>query len=453
MDRLTFEEAKKVVFQVENAAPIYDAANPLTIDVCVKNNTSVVLDSLGDTPLHFSYRWLNTDQTLIVQEGERTRFTNPLPVHAEKKYTLQISPPSPDEGVFILRLTLVQENVQWFDQPEIDVKIDLTVELQRDLWRRAIIRDDNYILGYLPNCMPRQQGESYIPFALHITTVSDCSLHCLVCPYDQLSFQTKVMDMVLFEKIIADYIELGGGDVILTPTVGEVMLDPLLSDRVQLLSQKNEINRIEFATAAIYKDQYTHQQLDTILANTNHLRFSVYGLNEYEYAQMTGKSGLYDSCVSNIRNIININDHPNITFDFFLLHDYTRFELENWMYRNFNKCFPFQYILEYGNWGGLMDTKTKLPFSAKWLDAKNDRPKNDCLYPRVHMWVGVDGDVEYCGYGVGSNEENILGNLKNQKLSDIYKNPATQSKQRLGISGCSACTHYRSINLLNNKEG
>jgi len=42
------------------------------------------------------------------------------------------------------------------------------------------------------------------------------------------------MPMDLFSKILSDYENIGGGAISLTPSPGEVFLDPLLKERLQI---------------------------------------------------------------------------------------------------------------------------------------------------------------------------------------------------------------------------
>jgi hypothetical protein len=84
----------------------------------------------GSHRVAVAYRWLARDGTPVVVEGERTPLPWDVPAQgALRVHALVITPPA--TGSFILRLTLVQEDVAWFDQATgsaLDVPIEIRAE-------------------------------------------------------------------------------------------------------------------------------------------------------------------------------------------------------------------------------------------------------------------------------------------------------------------------------------
>ena len=64
------------------------------------------------------------------------------------------------------------------------------------------------------------------PLALNIETVNICNNDCVICPYGLQTRSRQGMDKAVFAKVVADYAAIGGGQVTLTPMVGEVLLEP-----------------------------------------------------------------------------------------------------------------------------------------------------------------------------------------------------------------------------------
>jgi hypothetical protein len=97
------------------------------IQVQLTNHSRRTLSAYGPHPINFSYRWLDPDsRQTIVEEGQRTALFPPLPGHpirqtpdklgyAAMRCSVRVQAPS-QPGRAILRITLVQEGVQWLDR-------------------------------------------------------------------------------------------------------------------------------------------------------------------------------------------------------------------------------------------------------------------------------------------------------------------------------------------------
>ena len=81
----------------------------------VFNRSAFVLGSMLPAPVHISYHWLSGDAgTEVVRDGLRTLIRPPLAPGVKRRFEASIVAPSLP-GTYVLKLTLVQENVQWFD--------------------------------------------------------------------------------------------------------------------------------------------------------------------------------------------------------------------------------------------------------------------------------------------------------------------------------------------------
>lgn len=104
-------------------------ASDFFIKVVVRNQSGHTLDSNPPYPIQLSYHWLDpsTDNPVLF-EGTRTPLGPPLPANQEHQYNLRVGPP-PHPGVWKLRVTLLQEWIQWFDDRGIGVYADCMVEV------------------------------------------------------------------------------------------------------------------------------------------------------------------------------------------------------------------------------------------------------------------------------------------------------------------------------------
>jgi hypothetical protein len=103
--------------RVEVTATLAERLPPGTIqvvDCTVANKGSAILVSAPPNPVNISYRWLDGPPGAPLAEGRRSPVPRPLPPGdaIECRVALE-TPPAP--GDYTLRITLVQEQVRWFD--------------------------------------------------------------------------------------------------------------------------------------------------------------------------------------------------------------------------------------------------------------------------------------------------------------------------------------------------
>ena len=105
------------------------AGSVAAIDYTVVNRSDHVLASAPPHPVRVSYRWLRQDMSAF--EGEepvRSLLPGPLPPKGELKGRAKFITPSAP-GAYVLRLTLVQEMVGWFDAVDPANAVDVPVDV------------------------------------------------------------------------------------------------------------------------------------------------------------------------------------------------------------------------------------------------------------------------------------------------------------------------------------
>jgi MoaA/NifB/PqqE/SkfB family radical SAM enzyme len=354
-------------------------------------------------------------------------------------------------------LTFVQENIQWFDEPEINFYLDIHIVIiinDEKWWDKS--EEDSIVFGnvkYLNKAKLKkyfQYQNMCRPLYLGIETVNICNLKCIICPCNKMTRKRELMDMDLFKKIVSDYCEIGGGDVSLTPVGGDIFLDKYLPERINHLKNQNKIRDIGFITNAIAASRFSDEDLRFIINSTYRIDISIYGLNEEEYSTITRTNGNYDKMIESARRIVSFNEKSLIVFGFRFLINHSQTEIEQWIINNFKKKIPFGYTLEYGNWGGEMNVKTRLPYDAKWLPVQKNTKKMPCHFPLASTKVFLNGDVKFCLCIDYNNDipENTIGNIKHERLIDIYNGVKARHLWRHGFSKCKICT-FKTIPLIN----
>lgn len=97
------------------------------IPFTVKNTSNFAWKNNTPTSVTFSSRWFNSEDKIVVLYGERTLLPESLAPQSSVKLNAVIRAPE-RPGKYNLNLTMVQENVAWFDDKGAQsLKIPITV--------------------------------------------------------------------------------------------------------------------------------------------------------------------------------------------------------------------------------------------------------------------------------------------------------------------------------------
>lgn len=262
-----------------------------------------------------------------------------------------------------------------------------------------------------------------------------------------MSRKKQIMPLELFEKILKDYSAMGGGKLSLTPEVGEVFLDKLLLERIQLVKRYPAITGLSLTTNAAVADMLDPADLRYIVSALDRVHVSVYGLDEEEYTAMTGTQ-LYGRFIHSLKLLVeSIDDKSKIVFGFRLLKQYDDGKIRAWMEKTVGGCFQYHHTKEYSNWGGGLDTRIPLPYSGKWIEQNVNTGK--CLMPLCAVMVYVDGRVSFCPCtDFDVSDELCIGDVNTASLSDIFnsiKNIRLWDTDMPSPVICSKCTFHKPI--------
>jgi uncharacterized protein YcfL len=95
--------------------------------VTIKNPGIDIWRAFSERPVRLSYHWMDQKGKIVIYDGERTIL--PRDINPGEAVELQAVVKSPDQkGVYILHLTLVQEQVAWFDDKggeAVDIQVSI----------------------------------------------------------------------------------------------------------------------------------------------------------------------------------------------------------------------------------------------------------------------------------------------------------------------------------------
>lgn len=90
-----------------------------------------------------------------------------------------------------------------------------------------------------------------IPRGLHVEGTNVCNARCVFCAYPQMERRKQTMSMPDFERVVAQYLAMGGHHVSLTPIVGDPFVDKHVFERLEHLMALDAVRGISFYTNAI----------------------------------------------------------------------------------------------------------------------------------------------------------------------------------------------------------
>jgi len=290
------------------------------------------------------------------------------------------------------------------------------------------------------------------PAMLICETINSCNNNCVICANAIMTRRKEIMSMKIFEEIIRSYIDMGGGRLSLTPVVGDIFMDPLLSERIALIKQYKlkGITSLSVTTNAVLAIKYPEPELKSILGQFDKIFISIYGLDADEYRQMTQRDS-FEDMIQSVKTLQRLIDKPEkISFGFRLLRDYTANGLDLWIRDHFNRRVVFQAMNTYANWGR-PDALQPLPGFARWIPITENA--SQCLIPLIAMQVFSNGNVSFCSCDdYDADEELSLGNIRDAGLIELYNREKVRNLWNFATGMplfCKRCSFHRPISQFN----
>lgn len=433
------------------AEPVIVSAEPkdcFDVQLYIHNHSEFTLSSSGSNPVNIAYHWIEARTgKSVVFDGDRTRFEPPLAPGEIQRRLARVSRP-PCSGNFILRFSLVQEHVFWFDQvfaPHAsDINIEIPpLELSEPGSRSPKTIAENQFwsdYGY-------HHGEILLrnrPAVFSIEGTNYCNIKCIMCPRgepDVMSRPLGHMSNELLEKIIDE------ADFFTNPAwlhwFGEPLMNPQIFE--QIATAKRKIPNLGISTNATLLSEANRRNLlnsevDTIIIAIDGATKSV-----YERVRKSRRF-TYEAVRSNVEAFLAEKKARGRNRPFVILSiismEATEPDMElfrqNWIARGADEILfkPFT------NWAG--------QYGAEDLATVRDQAmlKMPRLHPCKTLWqnfvIAWDGRVVPCCYDYDAKM--VLGNLKVQTLGEIWNGPAYVELRRAELAGrnnsplCINCT-------------
>ena len=307
---------------------------------------------------------------------------------------------------------------------------------------------------YCPDLIPYYTFRGkFRPLALMVETINICNNDCIICPYSIQQRPKQVMSLEVFSKTIKDYIDIGGGDLGLTPMTGEVFLDKFLQARLDLIRSEPAIISVSAVSNASTVQRFSDARLSQLLRGFDRITVSVYGLDAEEYEVMTRKPQ-YERMREGVIRMLALGGAGKVVLALRHLKARAPEEVEAWL-SSIAQCAGVEKIrhtrtIYYANWG-VFDTTKALPFNAEWVHVRDN--SRQCAMPMVSAQVLSDGTVSFCGcMDFNADSSLVLGNIRDNTLANLLATEKVYLLWNWAQNGipefCKTCTAHLPIEAL-----
>jgi MoaA/NifB/PqqE/SkfB family radical SAM enzyme len=289
---------------------------------------------------------------------------------------------------------------------------------------------------------------------LNIETTNVCNANCIFCAYQYQQRATGVMDNDLYQKVIDEFVELGGGPLSLTPTVGEPLVDKLLLERIQYARSMPEISNIGMYSNMISLDRVGAAGL--VASGLTWIIVSVSGFDEAMYRRVY-RSEMYRQVFRNVKSLAVENNAAGRPIDVRIDMRIDRPLAEVVRYPDYLEVAEILgsdrigVRYRYDDWSGNI-TPDQLSGTMKIRKRAHAR-----LSPCSELYSGPtvywDGAVGACGCRDVNASELIIGNVRSDHLGDIWFGEELRRLREEFMTDkirpiCATCKHYNNVSLL-----
>ncbi|MDJ0677037.1 MAG: glycosyltransferase [Calothrix sp. MO_167.B42] len=289
-----------------------------------------------------------------------------------------------------------------------------------------------------------------IPQNLHIEGTNTCNAKCVFCAYPQMERVKETMPMEEFQRIIDEYVAMGGKYVSLTPIVGDPFIDSYFFDRLKYLDNIPEIKGFYFYTNGILMKPKVSQQL---LSYGDKLSIYVsWGGFDRETYKSTMGVDYFELVRQNIEAFIDAKRQLGsaTTFTIALRCPFSNCNGELW--EKFHqwkreKLISWYFIDGYDTWAGKVKAEDLRKVGLEPTPMPHKRGACELLY--MKPIILANSKVNACACR-DVEVELVIGDLKKEKLSDIWAGKEIDKIIERHERGdfpdvCKRCTWYTSI--------
>jgi len=307
-------------------------------------------------------------------------------------------------------------------------------------------------LGYLYPIRPVLIKLSAKPRQVNFAVTNACNANCIFCAYRYMKRQKSVMPVDLFKKALADFVDIGGGDVAFIPVVGDAFLDPYLLERIRYARSFSRIKNIGLLTNGIAIDKFSIK--DILSSGVSSITVSFGGFNRDFYKKIFGVDQ-FQRALENIVNLASLNRDSGYPVRISLALRIDKplgLIRKDPIYQQLAVLInDITYSYKFDSWSGRIKQND---LTGVMRIVSNEKITKPCsmLYADGPT-VLEDGRVTVCGCrDLADDDSLILGNIRDESLISLWGSEKLK-RLREGFykadipALCRECGHYASIDI------
>jgi radical SAM protein with 4Fe4S-binding SPASM domain len=286
---------------------------------------------------------------------------------------------------------------------------------------------------------------------LAIGNTNICNANCQFCAYRYQKRPKRLMSNELFKQSILQFAETGGGALLITPVVGDPLLDKDLINKIRFTKKIKEIKYIFLFTNLIGLNEFNIT--DLLSSGLDEINISICIGGREMYKRLFGVDK-YSIVIKNLENLLMENRRLGNKIK---LHIHLRAEkpysktTSNPDYQHLTKEYGrnlFHIDAEYDNWTGII-AKNNLPKDNEFKKIQNLSEPCQELYNGLIIFP--NGDIGCC-WRRDIEGKLVIGNIDENSLNDVWKGKNIQTIRQNWIGGtipdiCQNCFAYEPLSV------
>jgi hypothetical protein len=290
-----------------------------------------------------------------------------------------------------------------------------------------------------------------------IETTNICNADCVFCAYQYQQRATGVMSMALFQKVVDEFAEVGGGRLALTPTVGDPLVDKHILGRIRYARSVPQITHIGMCTNMISLERFGADAV--VRSGLTSLIVSTSGFDARMYERVY-RSREYPRVLRSILAFAEANNAAGRPVDLRIELRVDRPAAEvlaSADFRTVAELVGAERIgikYRYDHWSGRI-TQQQLSGTMRlrgWTRIRAPRmtPCSELYSGPMVYW---DGRVGACGCRDLDARELIIGDANVSHIADIWLGDEIRRLRAQFLTPkirpiCASCTHYQNLSIV-----
>ncbi len=300
-------------------------------------------------------------------------------------------------------------------------------------------------------CIPNEYFEKLLgsgPLGLKIEITNACNARCNFCAYKKTSRIKVNMDEATFDKVLREYVAMGGGYVGLMPVVGEVFLNKDVVKYLTKLKNEPKITFIETYSNLLNLSEYKEDEIEIILDSLDQLVIST-GANKQDYERAFGVKNGFSKFVNGVDCLVRYKKKKGRTPKFIFsgrsmaMQPVVDGKLAEMI--SFLSDEPVDWIQCYLDWSGDIED-----FGQEQKIIRIDRTGKKippCEIGLKGIVIFSNGEAGFCNCS-DAHAKMIIGNIHKNSLKEIFKSEIRREYARSFEKGtmhphCARCGFYR----------